>query len=524
MTAALPRVTYSNLQIDLAPIHAEFDARLPEFERQVLGGRHGAIVGDDRNLMDGTPLSVASPIDRDLLIGTFSSASPAVIDKAVNTAAAAAPAWAACSLQDRVALLNKFARVMSERRFDLAFASLFEVGKSRIEAIGEAEESVDLPEYYAAEMERTGGYFHPLARVRKEESTESRLLPFGVFAVIAPFNFPIALVVNMISGALVTGNTVVLKPAVGCGLSGRMIVQAALDAGMPTGVINLVLGSTDVGSALVRHPLVAGVAFTGSHRVGMEIARSAMAGDYAKPVIAEMGGKNPAYVTASADLDTAAQGVARSAFGLQGQKCSACSVAYVDEIVADKFLDKLRTFTASLKIGDPRKADTFMGSVQEQATIDRFKSSVEVARKEGEVLHGGRQLTQDFYGKGFFVEPTIVSLPRESSLTREELFMPFVAVRRVSSLAAALKEGNAVRYGLSAGVYATDQKDLDYFLNTVQAGVVYANRASGATTGAWPGIQSFCGWKGSGVSHKGGLGPHFLPQFMREQSRTIIAG
>lgn len=247
-----------------------------------------------------------------------------------------------------------------------------------------------------------------------------------------------------------------------------------------------------------------------------------MEGAFAKPVVAEMGGKNPAYVTARADLHIAAQGTARSAFGLQGQKCSACSVVYVEDQVREAFLEELCSFTSRLAVGDPRDRNTFMGAVQTQATVDRFRSAVGQLAGGGRLLLGGRQIVQGALAKGFFLEPTIVELPEPGPLSREELFMPFLAIRTVPNLSTAIAEGNAVRYGLAAGIYTRDQSELSYFLDRAQAGVLYANRASGATTGAWPGVQTFCGWKGSGVSHKGGLGPNFLPLFTREQSRTII--
>lgn len=523
MSDGLPRVTYSNTDVDFEAVHRKFDQDLPGFEAEQLGQAQGAIIGADRNVRAGTVTGEFSPFDNTILLGRFPYAADAVVDRAVAAAASGFKAWSARPGAERVAIIRKFSQLLSERRYPLAYASLYEVGKSRIEAIGEAEEAVDLPAYYAGQWEANDGYIRPLARVRDGESTESRLLPFGVFAVIAPFNFPIALSVNMIAAALITGNAVVFKPAPGCGLTGHMIVDAALDAGVPAGVINLIYGDAQTGAALVNHPQVAGVAFTGSHQVGMQLGRLGLAGKFAKPVIAEMGGKNPAYVTRSADIAVSAEGVARSAFGLQGQKCSACSVAYVDDAVYDDFVKALLAFTGGLKQGDPRRRDTFMGAVQSQATITRYDAAVATAKAEGKVLLGGARASAGDLAKGFFLPPTIVELPVAGRLTRDELFMPFLALRRMTSLEQGLAEGNAVLYGLAAGVYARDQKDIDTFLNGVSAGVVYANRASGATTGAWPGVQSFCGWKGSGITNKGGLGPYFLPQFMREQSRTIMA-
>ena len=518
----LPRVTYSNFDIDLAPVHAQFDALLPSFERRELGQSHRSMIDGVSVNLSASPATITSPIDRNIVVGRVSPATADQVSEAVSAAAARAKSWAATPTAERIRLLRAFARELAKRRFQLALAALFEVGKSRIEAIGEAEEAVDLADYYATQMEERQGYRQALSQVRAGEITESLLLPFGVFAVVAPFNFPIALSVNMLSAALVTGNTVVFKPAPACSLSGRMIVEAALEAGIPPGALNLVLGGAQVGQALVSHPLVAGVAFTGSHDAGMQIARAALSGGYAKPVIAEMGGKNPAYVTAHADLDVAAQGVARSAFGLQGQKCSACSVAYVEEAVKDAFIAKLQAVTATFKLGDPRAVDTFMGAVQSQATVDRFHAATEAAKQQGRIIAGGHRITEGALARGYFLQPTIAEFPAPHRVTQEELFMPYVAIRSAPSLASALAEGNAVKYGLAAGIYTRDPGELQYFLDTVQAGVVYANRASGATTGAWPGIQTFCGWKGSGVTHKGGLGPHFLPLFTHEQSRTLI--
>jgi len=523
MTNDLPRVTYSNTNIDFGAVHGKFDQDLPAFEAAYLGKSYGAIVGEDRQYAGGTRTEEFSPFNTNLMIGAFPYAGPADVDRVMSAAAAQTAAWGNRAPAERIATIRKFSDMLRQRRFTLACAAIYEVAKSRLEAIGEAEESVDLAEFYANEWEANNGYVRPLSQQRDGEATESRLLPFGVFVVIAPFNFPIALSVNMMTAALTAGNCVVFKPAPGCSLSGRMIVEAALDAGVPAGVINVVYGDGPVGDALVKHRLADGVAFTGSHVVGMQLARHALSGAFAKPVIAEMGGKNPAYVTKNANVKIAAEGVARSAFGLQGQKCSACSVAYVDDAVYDEFVRALVDFTSKLRLGDPRDKTTFIGAVHNKRTVERFETVVQAARAEGKVILGGERATDTGLEKGFFLRPTIVEIPRASRLTQDEFFMPFLVLRRTPSLEAALAEGNAVQFGLAAGVYSEDRRDVDYFLANVKAGVVYANRASGATTGAWPGVQSFCGWKGSGVTNKGGFGPYFLPQFMREQSRTLMS-
>ncbi|MGE3150110.1 MAG: aldehyde dehydrogenase family protein [Pseudorhodoplanes sp.] len=518
----LPRVTYSNSAADFSPLHDYLDRELPLFQSKQLGGSYGNIVGKDHDDRDGQAYKVASPIDSELLIGAFVESSKDAVDRAVAAASAAFPDWSGRPWKERVAILRKWASNLAERKYDIAMAALFEIGKSRIEAVGEAEEAVDLVNYYCDEMERNDGYRRPLKRATEREHTSSILKPLGVFAVIAPFNFPAALSVNMITGAILAGNTVVFKPSAGCGLSARLLVQALFDAGLPDGVVQMLNGGAATGRMMVEHPGIAGIAFTGSHAVGMQIARSALNGPYAKPVVAEMGGKNPAYVTRNADLAVAAQGVARSAFGLQGQKCSACSVAYVEAAVRDAFLDELKSFSAKLVLGDPRKRDVFMGPIYNKAAGERFDAAVSEARKAGSVVRGGEHRKGGAFDRGIYLEPTVVALDAPGRLSKEELFLPLVVIRTAPDLKAAVKEGNNVQYGLTAGVYTKDESELQFFLDHAEAGAIYANRASGATTGAWPGIQTFCGWKGSGVSHKGGLGPYFVPQFMREQSQTIM--
>jgi 1-pyrroline-5-carboxylate dehydrogenase len=391
-----------------------------------------------------------------------------------------------------------------------------------MEAMGEAEEAIDLARYYADEMEANSGFERPLRRAFPQEQTSDQLRPVGVFAVIAPFNFPLALSVNMMSAALIGGNTVVYKPSPFAGLTGALLVEAMEAAGFPRGSVNLVCGGAGSGAALVQHAGVDGYAFTGSHAVGMGLLRAVAGGRYNRPVIVEMGGKNPSYVTRSADLDVAAEGVMRSAFGLQGQKCSAGSKVYVDAAVKDAFLAKLISRAAQIKVGDPVGRDVFMGPLIDERALARFRAATSAAQQDGKVLSGGTVLSGEPYDHGVYVAPTIVDgVPAAHGINKEELFLPFLSVLGFTDLAAAIADGNDVTYGLTAGCYANDPAELDLFLERAEAGVLYANRASGATTGAWPGVQSFCGWKGSGVTSKGGLGPYYLTQFMREQSRTV---
>lgn len=522
--AALPRVTYSNIATDFTPVHEHLDRLIPEVKATLLGrDRANRIAG--RTDEDGAWYAAASPIDSRVALGRFVEASPAAIDRAVTAAQAAFRDWSRRRWQDRVATLRKAASVLDARKYELGTACLIEVGKSRLEAIGEAEEAVDLIRYYCDEMERHGGFQRSMKRAFADEETGDVLRPLGVFAVVAPFNFPLALSVNMTAAALLTGNTVVYKPSPMAGLTGALLVDVFTEAGVPDGVLNLICGGAEAGRRLVEHPRVAGVAFTGSYQVGMGIHRALAAGPWAKPLVVEMGGKNPAYVTANADLDAAAAGVMRSAFGLQGQKCSACSKVYVHEGVYDEFLARLADATGRIRIGNPEERHVFMGPVIDAKARDRFRAAVAEARRDGRVLLGGEVLEGGLFDHGPYVQPTIVAgLPAGHRINTDELFLPFLSVLRFSDLDAAIDDGNRVAYGLTAGIYTRDEEELERFLDTAEAGVLYANRPSGATTGAWPGIQSFCGWKGSGVSGKGGLGPYYLAQFMREQSRTILRG
>lgn len=524
MTESLPRVTYSNIRADFSGVHALLDRKIPELREKLLGREWHHRIGGEADT-GGRVYSVPSPIDDRIVIGRFQAGDAEVIARAVAAARSAQPGWAALDWRDRLAAVRRFADELEARKFDNAIACLLEVGKSRMEAMGEAEEAIDLARYYCDQMEENGGFVRPMQRAFVNEETSDCLRPVGVFAVIAPFNFPLALSVNMTSAALVAGNTVIYKPSEAAGLTGALIVDAAEAAGIPAGVLNLVTGDGETGRLLTEQPGIDGIAFTGSHRVGMGLLRAVAAGRYNRPVIAEMGGKNPTYVTRSADLDAAVEGMARSAFGLQGQKCSAGSKVYVASEVHDEFIGKLVARTAAIRVGDPVGQEVFMGPVINRAALERFNAACDEARRDGRIVAGGSRLSGDVYDHGFYVEPTIVAdLPVDHRLHKDELFLPFLTVQRFDDLADAISDGNAIQYGLTAGVYATDDAELQLFLDRAEAGVLYANRASGATTGAWPGIQTFCGWKGSGVSSKGGLGPYYVQQFMREQSHTIWRG
>jgi 1-pyrroline-5-carboxylate dehydrogenase len=440
------------------------------------------------------------------------------VAEVVEAAQAAQREWRRLPHAERVAVLRATERMIDDRKLELAAAISHEVGKVRTESIAEVEEAIDLIETYCRQVESAAGFETPLGQLSPDERNTDVLRPYGVFAVIAPFNFPFALGFGMTAAALAAGNAVVLKPPEEAPRSGGAVARLLAEAGVPDGVISLVHGGPGTGEALVGSE-IDGVAFTGSAEVGREIGRRLSSGPYPKPVLAEMGGKNAAVVGASADLEAAAEGIAKAAFGFSGQKCSACSRAIVVDEVHDELVERLAELARATIVGDPADPDVATGPVVNEQAVERFDRSVESARSDGVVAAGGSQGDD----VGWFVEPTVVAgLPLGHPLTRDELFLPFVTVVRIPDFGAALAEANAVPYGLTAGVFSRDDGELDRFLDEIEAGVVYVNRRAGATTGAWPGIQSFCGWKSSGLTGKGGLGPYYVQQFAREQSRTIV--
>src|SRR5207244_9164469 len=277
-----------------------------------------------------------------------------------------------------------------------------------------------------------------------------------------------------------------------------------------------------VGDAIVDNPEVDGTTFTGSYEVGMGIYKT-FATDFPKPAICEMGGKNPTIVTKNADLDKATDGVMRSAFGFGGQKCSANSRVYVQREVYDDFVRTLKDKTEAIKIGDPLERDVYLGPVINEAAIKTYEEAVDEARKNGTIVTGGERITEGDRVRGNFVRPTVAEVPLDNWLWEKELFVPFVTVAPVDTLEQGLELANDTEYGLTAGFYSEDPKEQQEFLDRIEAGVVYVNRRAGATTGAWPGVQPFGGWKGSGTTGKAGGGPYYVTQYMREQSRTVIA-
>jgi len=524
MTTTAPsaaKVTYTSADVDWESFHRQFDEALARVRAQ-LGRNYPLQIGKEAIASGGPPLLVTSPIDTSVMLGRFATATSEQVGRAVAAAKAAQRAWAHLPWTERVVILRRAAGLIRERKFDLAAIMSLEVGKSRLEAMGDAEESADLIEYYCKQVEDASGFVRAMARVTAVERNTDVLRPYGVFACIAPFNFPLALSTGMSAAALVAGNAVVYKPAEDTPWTGYKLFEVYRDAGVLPGAFNYIPGTGEVtGEALWRHPGVDGVVFTGSKAVGMRIYHG-LSHQWVKPCLLEMGGKNATIVLDTADLDAAAEGVARSAFGLQNQKCSATSRVYVDTRVAKPFLGKLVERTKALPIGDPTVRDVFFGPVINVAAVERFEQAVSQARREGTILLGGGRLRGDPFDRGHFVAPTIVQLPLSSSLFLEELFVPVLAVGEVTGLDQAIAETNKAQYGLTAGIFSKKPQEVERFFDEVEVGVCYVNKRTGATTGAWPGAQPFTGWKGSGSTGKGGCGPYYVAQFLREQSRTVI--
>ena len=522
-TSANFKLTYSTMFDPPAELHQRFDASLARV-KSALGREHAMLV-DGRERLSGTKFEVRSPINRDWLLGVFQQGGAEDVEAAVAAARAAQSGWAAVSWQERVRLLRRAAQLIEERVYDLGAALALEVGKNRMESLGEVQETADLIEWYCAQMEANEGYVRVLPNDPLRDYTSrnrSVLKPYGVWAVIAPFNFPFALAGGPAGAALVAGNSVVFKVASDTAWSGRLLAEVFRDAGLPQGVCNYVTGGgATAGEALMRHRDIAGATFTGSYEIGMGIYRSFAQAAWPRPCIAEMGGKNAAIVSRRADLDRAATGIVRSAFGLSGQKCSACSRVYVERPVAAALRERLRALSEAVKIGDPTDRANWMGPVINAAAFGRYAKCVENLRSHGQVLSGGRQLVEGALARGYFCAPTLASAPLDYRLWREEKFVPIVLVGEVETVDEALARANASEYGLTAGFYG-GADETDAFLARIEAGVTYVNRPQGATTGAWPGYQPFGGWKASGTTGKAIGSFYYLQQYLREQSQTIV--
>lgn len=518
------KITYTTLTGDqLEALHRGID-REAERVRERFGAVHPNWIGG-RAVLSPDGFEDVSPHDTRISLGRFQQATPRQVLDAVAAAVDAFPTWSGRPWRERVAIVRRMADAIRSHRCELAALMGFEAGKNRLECLGDVEETAELIAYYCDELERHDGFVTTMGTLSPDEQNRSVLRPYGVWAVIAPFNFPFALAGGPAGAALVAGNTVVLKPASDTPWLGLALHDMATEAGLPPGVLNVVTGEgATVGRALAVSPGVAGVVFTGSREVGMSLIRENASRPIPRPLVAEMGGKNPALVLASADLEKAADGVLRSAFGAQGQKCSACSRVYVVHEVRERFVEMLAERTAALVTGNPLDRGVWHGPLINARAVGRFEEAVAEARRDGgRIVVGGRRLTAGPYAHGHFVEPTVIEgLPSSHRLLIDELFVPITAVVGIASLDEGLSLANDTVYGLTAGIFTENEAEVAEFFERAEAGVLYANRRANATAGAWPGINPFGGWKASGSSGRGSGGPYYLQQFLREQSRVLV--
>ncbi len=517
------KVTYVTLLADEG-IHPRYEEALKQVERDF--GKHHPMYIDGRSVLAGEgEFEVRSPVDTNILLGYFQKGTSQHAKKAIAAARDGFAAWSDRPWTERVAIIRRAADIMEERQFYLAALITYEVGKNRYEAIAEANEGVDMFRYYARLMDENNGYIKPMDPGGPGERSKSVLRPHGAWAVISPFNFPLALAGGMIAGALITGNTVVFKPTSAAPFSGLKLYEILVEAGVPGEAISFVTGPGGAfGDEFTQNLDVEGIAFTGSKDVGMQLYRDFVTKQpYPKPFIAEMGSKNPAIITSHADLEKAAEGVVRGAYGYGGQKCSATSRVYVERGIKNDFLKILKSKVDNIKVGDPRQKEVFVGPLVDERAVKKYQRSVELAKKDGGKILAGGSTPQEKLPKGYYVSPTVVTgLPSNHKLFKDELFIPFVAVDEFKTLDEALKKANGTDFGLTAGIFSEDPKEQDYFFKNIAFGVTYANRKGGATTGAWPGAQPFGGWKGSGATGKGVGGPYYLLEFMHEQAQTVV--
>lgn len=509
--------------------HALQEGAEAEFDRQYeaavasvrenLVGKNIPLVIDGKEVTTGEWMEWRSPADQDIVVCRFPKATKQHAKDAIAAASAGEKAWAQTPWTERADLVDKVADLFTRDFYELCAIMTFETGKSRFESSIDVDEAVDFLRFYALTMREMNGFQMEMGRPFPNERCHSVMKPYGTFAIICPFNFPVAITTGMTIAALIAGNTAVMKPSTKGVLAGWKCFQLMKEAGIPDSALHFVVGpDSEVAVELTSNPGIDGLAFTGSKHIGFAVQQAIAAREPGTPVIAEMGGKNSITVTANADLDKAVEGAYRSAFGFSGQKCSACSRILVDKSVKDEFVARLKARMEETVIGLPWEPSTFMGPVIEGPKVEAYKEAAALAAKDGTIVSGGKEVEGL---NGHYVYPTLVTdLPRGHDLFHRELFLPFAGVWEIEDLDDALELANSVEYGLTAGIFTEDAEEAERFFNGIQSGVTYLNRKAGGSTAAVVNGQSFVGWKHSGATGFGAGGRYYLLQFMREQSQT----
>lgn len=457
-----------------------------------------------------------NPAKKSEVVGRFSEADAdtSLVEKAINAASDAFKTWRNVSASERAEFLFKAADLMRKRKHELSAWMVFEVAKTWAEADGDTAEAIDFCEFYGREMLRWSEE-QPVTKIPGENNS-LEYIPLGVGAVIPPWNFPLAIMAGMTMAAVVAGNTVVLKPSSDSPTIAAKFIEIIEEIGLPPGVVNLVTGSAATGEAMVTNPKTRFISFTGSKQVGLHInEQAAKTRDgqlWIKRVVAEMGGKDAIIVADDADIDSAATGVVQSAFGFQGQKCSACSRLIVDEKVHDELMQKVVELTNKLKIGQPTEGETNVGAVINKRSFDKTLEYVTVGVSEGgELLTGGSGRDDE----GYFIEPTIIdNVKPGATIEQEEIFAPVLAVIKARDFDHALEIANDTEFGLTGALYSKSPERLDRARREFFVGNLYLNRKC---TGALVGAHPFGGFNMSGTDSKAG-GREYLLQFMQGKS------
>jgi 1-pyrroline-5-carboxylate dehydrogenase len=479
-----------------------------------LGRRYPLVIGGERR-ETGQWIQSINPGNLDQLVGEAAKARRADVEDAIAAAERAFASWRRVPAAGRASVLFKMAGIVRRRKLELAAWMVFELDKAWDEAEGEVSEAVDFLEWYGRQALKMAEPV-PLAHI-PDEANAMHYQPIGVGVVIPPWNFPCAILTGMTMGPVSVGNTVVIKPASNTPVIGYKMVEIMQEAGVPAGVVNFLPGSgSEIGDALVEHPKTRWVSFTGSKDVGVHInerAAKVQPGQrWLKRVVAEMGGKDAIIVNADADLEAAAQGIVVSAFGFQGQKCSACSRAIVHADVYDEVVERVVALTRqNVKVGSGLAGEATVGAVVDKQQYESILSYIEVGKREGRLLLGGSKAE----GNGYYIEPTIFAdVAPDARVACEEIFGPVLAIVKARDFDQALRIANDSEYGLTGSVYARDRAVLERARAEYDVGNLYLNRKC---TGALMGVHPFSGMKLSGTNTKAG-GPDYLLSFVEAKS------